>query len=531
MNTITPSFMTKYISMTIFTSFAVNFVYKYFKNNVKINKNVNYDKEKLWKNNIFFIIFIFINLDLLYFIRLYKDVPPEQFAFHLQVPVEGTSFNIIWHFLSQSLLPTLNVVILLYLQYIIFKKLKLNITAKIRNKTFTIFPILYFKKIFKIFILLCTLVVLIYTAHNYNIIEFITNQFVISELIEDEYVNPNDVSINFPNQKRNLIYIYLESMETSFSDYTPNLNIVAKNNTIFSNSSPYGGFYELTGTNWTIASMVAQTSGLPLKFSIESNSYNASKNTFLNGVDTLGEILTDNGYKNYLYIGSDANFAARKLYFETHGNYEILDYVKAKEENYIDSDYGVWWGYEDKKLYEFSKEKLTALAKEKEPFNFTLLTVDTHPEEGYLDETCKRNYNDQYANVVLCADEMVYDFVSWIQKQSFYKNTTIVITGDHLYMAKLKILENVKDKDRFIYNVVINSPVKYNSEVTHDYSALDLFPTTLAALGVKIEGNRLGLGVNLYSNELTIIEKYGYNYVDNELKKKSSFYKNLSLYN
>ena len=31
------------------------------------------------------------------------------------------------------------------------------------------------------------------------------------------------------------------------------------------------------------------------------------------------------------------------------------------------------------------------------------------------------------------------------------------------------------------------------------FSQFDMFPTTLAALGVKIEGNKLGLGVNLFS--------------------------------
>ena len=46
----------------------------------------------------------------------------------------------------------------------------------------------------------------------------------------------------------------------------------------------------------------------------------------------------------------------------------------------------------------------------------------------------------------------------------------------------------------------------------------------LASLGANIEGNRLGLGVNLFSDEQTLIEKYGKDYVENELKKTSKFY-------
>ena len=46
----------------------------------------------------------------------------------------------------------------------------------------------------------------------------------------------------------------------------------------------------------------------------------------------------------------------------------------------------------------------------------------------------------------------------------------------------------------------------------------------LASIGVEIEGNRLGLGVNLFSEEKTNFEKYGTEYVNGELKKNSNFY-------
>ena len=45
-------------------------------------------------------------------------------------------------------------------------------------------------------------------------------------------------------------------------------------------------------------------------------------------------------------------------------------------------------------------------------------------------------------------------------------------------------------------------------------------------MGVKIEGDRLALGTNLFSDELTLIEKYGLEYVNEELMKTSKFYNN-----
>ena len=58
-----------------------------------------------------------------------------------------------------------------------------------------------------------------------------------------------------------------------------------------------------------------------------------------------------------------------------------------------------------------------------------------------------------------------------------------------------------------------------------------MFPTTLYSLGVEIEGNRLGLGTNLYSSEETILEKYGISKVNEEIKKKSKYYDDKFLFN
>jgi phosphoglycerol transferase len=51
----------------------------------------------------------------------------------------------------------------------------------------------------------------------------------------------------------------------------------------------------------------------------------------------------------------------------------------------------------------------------------------------------------------------------------------------------------------------------------------------LAALGCEIEGDHLGLGVNLFSGEQTLSEQYGYDYLFQELRKQSATYNKLML--
>lgn len=53
-----------------------------------------------------------------------------------------------------------------------------------------------------------------------------------------------------------------------------------------------------------------------------------------------------------------------------------------------------------------------------------------------------------------------------------------------------------------------------------------MYPTVLAALGVKIEGHRLGLGTNLFSCEETLSEELGVDYFRTEVRKKSHYYNN-----
>lgn len=374
--------------------------------------------------------------------------------------------------------------------------------------------------------------------------EYLVSQKKESHFIEQNYVDPRTTKITFPEQKRNLIYIYLESMESTFAskedggglDFNciPELTKLAEENTNFSNTDKLGGGYPAYGGTWTMAGIFSQTSGIPIKNSEQTDDVNATlaeQSSFSSQARNLEDILADEGYNQCFMIGSDATFGGRRAYFESHGKgqTEICDYNTAKENGQIPEDYYVWWGYEDQKLFANAQEKLTELSSKDEPFNFTMLTVDTHFEDGYVCEQCQNEFGDnQYANVMACSSRQVDAFVKWIQQQPFYENTTIVISGDHLTMDSDFCNDVSEDYERSVYNVFINLPEGLDTsfEKTHnrEFATLDMFPTTLAAMGVTIEGDRLALGVNLFSDEQTLTEQYGRKGLDKELMKKSKFY-------
>ena len=83
------------------------------------------------------------------------------------------------------------------------------------------------------------------------------------------------------------------------------------------------------------------------------------------------------------------------------------------------------------------------------------------------------------------------------------------------------------DYVRRVYTCVMNAPVAPVRTAYRSYSTLDMFPTTLSALGVEIPGGRLGLGTSLYTNQRTLTEELGYAAVSSSLSRFSSFLDNL----
>lgn len=468
---------------------------------------------------------VLLALSVRWMFATWTNLSMDELVYHLTAPLDGTNTDMIWDYVRVCAVPTILVIFFLILILIAWRKKE---------------KVHLFRGIINLVALVGIIVMLGYTWTELGVGDYLKDQNTESKFIEDEYVDPTDVEVVFPEQKRNLIYIFLESMETTYSDVDdggafdenviPELTEIAQTNEDFSGADPkLNGGYSLAGTTWTMGAMFAQTSGLPLNISISANDMD-TQDSFFPGVTTLGDILSDAGYTQTLLIGSEAQFGGRKLYFQEHGNYEMEDYSYAIENGLIPSDYKVWWGYEDQKLFEFAKEKLLQLSQGDEPFNLTMLTVDTHFEDGYVCEQCPTEYDTQYSNVMACSSRQIGEFLKWIQQQDFYENTTIVISGDHPTMDSdyCAEIDQEGNYDRRVFTAYINAAAYAQDQQERTYSTFDNFPTTLAALGVQIDGDRLGLGTNLFSGTKTLLEEFGNSKVNAELKKKSEFIEKLS---
>ncbi len=448
------------------------------------------------------------------------DLDMDEIIFQLQSPLQGAGNGMIGDYLLKGLLP----VIVILVAYIIFA---IVIKSKIGRRIFVLTVL--------VLLIAGGITIQQMTWKRLDMGQWLKGQFSGSAFIEENYVDPKTTSIRFPEKKRNLIYIYLESMEVSYTDpeaggafpenLIPELTDIALREEDFSgNSGVLNGGVVYPGTGFTTGALFAQSAGLPLKVSIGGNSMEA-QSSFFSNIETMGDILEKEGYRQCFLIGSDATFGGRRQLYKDHGDFEIRDYLYAKEQGWIEPDYEVFWGYEDEKLFSFAKETLKEFAEGEEPFNLTILTVDTHFEDGYICRLCDDKFGDnQYANVMACSSRQVSDFVDWICQQDFYENTTVILSGDHTTMDKDFCLDLSPDYLRKTYTAILNADaVNQQPEKEREYSTMDMFPTTLAALGAEIDGERLGLGTNLFSGKETLTEEYGAYWLKKELVKRSEF--------
>lgn len=473
----------------------------------------------------FIIIAFFLSLTAFFsatwYFKIYGNIGFQSIVFTLLSSMEGTSNSIVSNWLLYGLLPSsLSTLIFVFLYFY---------TPKKEHTSFV------FKKWFKNIMAISLCIAL--WAHGgavSGIPKYFLGQIDSTNIYDQYYVSPDKVKITFPKEKRNLIYIFLESMETTYLDENngggleeniiPELFDLANQNTNFSHNDGVGGWGKVTSTTWTAATMIAQTSGVPLSLPIKYNVPTENSN-FLPKIVTLNNILNENGYYQTLMVGSKASYGGRGNYFSQHGVDNVIDYYTAIEDKKIAQDYFVWWGYEDARLFDYAKEELTKLSKRNQPFAFSMLTADTHHIAGYPCKNCDNKYTEQYKNVIACSSKQVGAFVNWIKAQDFYQNTTIIIVGDHLSMDAAFFTRNLKSGyERHVYNCFINSPVKTDNTKNRVFTPMDMFPTTLAAIGCDIEGERLGLGTNLFSSTQTLAEEQGIEKLNRELDKSSKYY-------
>lgn len=348
--------------------------------------------------------------------------------------------------------------------------------------------------------------------------------------------------VNQDEKTRNLIFIIMESMETSFSD-----SVFQKENLIrelvslkkdeynFSENEAFGGGEDTRGSWNTISAIVSKTTGCPLLMA-----YSADQRP-LPRVVSVYDIIRKFGYYNVFLQGTDGDFEGKRPFLMSHGIDELYDMEKLKDYQDLDEKYRHFEyeqmvsfdaGITDRSLLNIAKRILDTLAQ-KDHFSLSILTMETHFPYGFYNEQCGEGVNhfsneSLFRGTIRCASKDVRAFIEWVKQQPFYENTEIVVVGDHLFMGEYLVQKDY-DKRQWI-DIFINPQLRPTNLKNRKFTSADIAPSILESMGFEIANHRMGFGVSLFSDQETLLEKRGRKNLYSDLKvfERSVEYKLLS---
>ncbi|MBR6832874.1 MAG: sulfatase-like hydrolase/transferase [Fibrobacter sp.] len=350
-----------------------------------------------------------------------------------------------------------------------------------------------------------------------------------SKFFVENYVNPDTVKITPPEHKRNLILIYIESLETTFSDkehggnqdtnLIPEITELALQNLSFGkNGKHIGGGLDSHGSAATFSAMISRSLGIP-------DVFNYKKMPIIHHYKSIYKILNDNGYKQIFFQGNPGLYkqfqylALDQKINEVYGPDDLAQRLNLDYDNFVKKQ--GFKNVQDKDAFRFAGQILDTIS---EPFSLTFFTIDTHSPHGLYDPDCIKASDESNKDELLkasarCVSRELNKFLVSLKNKSFYENTTIIVFGDHLFMGT----RLVKDfPDRKWINFFINPAKIPISEEKRRFSDIDMFPTILSSINFDIVGNRLGFGTDLFSDKKTLVEEIGLDTINKEFFKMTS---------
>ena len=333
---------------------------------------------------------------------------------------------------------------------------------------------------------------------------------------------------------KNIIWISLESIEELFknSEIIGDENLIPSLTQLQREGINFHGWEYLESMEPTIPSYIATNCGIPRNTRISSIQFRRVVGAYPKAV-CMTDILKKNGYDTTFVMGGHIEDENANQFVKAHpfstvvGRDDFITQKYSTPEHHITGSNDIT---PDAVVFEYAKNKITKLSQSDSPFFISIITANTHgPAFKYLESSCQKKYGDA-RDCIKCMDEVVGDFIKWCQKQPFYKDTVIFLIGDHpMFRGNLKKMKKWLNLEKIgireTYNVVLDGSKNQPKIINRRFTQIDWAPTILESAGFTLEPHRLGLGVSLWSNESTLLEKFSsIEYLGEKLQKSEAFF-------
>lgn len=329
------------------------------------------------------------------------------------------------------------------------------------------------------------------------------HQYILSRFGNDTfsglYADPVKQHFKAPALKKNLVLIYVESLETDLSDLRPNhINAIQEIDDL--PGQQVRNFLQAPGTNWSIAGMIASQAGIPLKPYFRFNDGNSIKTDYLPNLYCLSDVLAKEGYVQYFLVGCDLKFNGMNNFYNSHHYNYVFGLDEWRSLGVDKKCFGGWGGglYDDD-LLDQAYRIIAENRLKRRNFAITIETLDTHSPNGiHSPRCCKAEAAEGFIGAFKYGSRYLSGFINRLISDGSLKDTDIIIMGDHLFMANDDQVKEHFARERRVYFKMITRENRKpcRDKMTH----FDVAPTVLDLLGFRSdEDEHFGLGISLFS--------------------------------
>ncbi|MBW8008950.1 LTA synthase family protein [Lactobacillus helveticus] len=303
-------------------------------------------------------------------------------------------------------------------------------------------------------------------------------------------------------KNKNVIVIHLESfqqflinLKVNGKEVTPFLNLLYRNKHTLS----FDNFYHQVGLGRTSdAENMLETSTYGISDGSLFTSL-GSENTF----QAAPQILRQDGYTSAVFHGNVGTFWNRNDVYKNMGYNYFFDKNYYSSQTKDSSGYGL----KDKLLF---AESIKYLEQMQQPFYAKFITVTNHIPFELDKEDRDPNFQttktrdqtiNNYFETAHYLDEAVHEFFNYLKASGLYKNSMIVIYGDHygLSNSENETLAPIINESADTWNTYNNVQMQrvpfmihannLKGKISHEIAGeIDVLPTLLHLLGINNKG-------------------------------------------
>ncbi|MCQ2379534.1 MAG: LTA synthase family protein [Victivallaceae bacterium] len=363
-----------------------------------------------------------------------------------------------------------------------------------------------------------------FVHYSFKVGEWLRYGCQYSTFMTENYVSVTPEQVSF-DEKHSMVVIVCESLENTLLDENvfperpcPGLAQLRENGMTFDSRLNVGG------THWTVAALRCILFGVPASCFFRNDPVAIGHS----GRYSLFDILSSHGYDCSYLQGGTMEFAGKRRLFEHSPQVVVRSFDDYREdEEYLREPEKYEWGVHDEVLFKHAKEHVAEAIEKGRPFCTMVLTLNTHPVEGFLASGTPTPYGDRYLNAFHRLDANVCDFVSFVRERD--PNVRIAILGDHAVM-RCSLYRRIESSNcnlrgdngmrlRQAYNCFLGPGVVPQHVKGRRYAAFDWMPTLLQFAGGRWNGSRMALGTSLFSGDGTLLERFGVDVYETETKK------------